>query len=98
MSAANGRALTVRIRDTPELQRAHDLMAMITRRDLPVAVDISEKDRLEMEIALDLLCWVLHHDRAAIFNDTLLAMEETLLEAGYERIEEGGRTYILRKG
>jgi hypothetical protein len=88
----------MRIRDAQELQRAHDLLSMLTREDLPVPVEISDRDRLEMEVAVDTLCWVLHHDRAAIFNDTLLAMEEALLKAGYGRIEEQGRTWMLRKG
>jgi hypothetical protein len=91
-------APVIRIRDAQELQRAHDLLSMLTRTDLPLPVEISDRDKSEMEVAVDMLCWVLHHDRAAIFNDTLLAMEEALVRAGYERIEEQGRTWMLRKG
>jgi hypothetical protein len=78
-----------RLRDLGAIQRAHDVLWAEVTGDVPFVLD--EHSRPLARVALDVLCWVLHHDHSDGFPKTLATIEQGLVARGYQFRRTGGR-------
>jgi hypothetical protein len=69
------------LRDEREIQRAHDILEAVVRGEVNVSVD--DESRAHIFGALDVLCWVLHHDHNHTFPSNLARIERAMERAGY---------------
>lgn len=65
-----------------EIQLAHDQIATLILADLPGVV-VTEENKKNMALALDVLCWVLDHNHNVTFAGNLETIKRTLEAAGY---------------
>jgi hypothetical protein len=72
-----------------EIVRAHDILETITH---DIEVKIPEDTKLAMIASLDVLCWILGHERGNDFIENLIMTEAELATQGLifvEKKEEG---------
>lgn len=60
------------MRSEAEIQRAHDMLSAVILGELPAP--LTEKTRLGLHAACDVLCWVLNHDHNPNFEKNLDAI------------------------
>jgi hypothetical protein len=73
------------LRPAGEIQRAHDLLLQLTMDGL-----LAKENQPKVIAALDVLCWVLHHDHNTTFGKNLDSIERLMQEAGFEFVENPG--------
>lgn len=68
------------MRDQLEIQRAHDLLEPIVRREVPAPGQL-DPERLAPIVRT--LCWVLEDDNAESFNCFLQTVEQAMARMGF---------------
>ena len=71
----------VEVRPAGEIQAAHDTLHSQVTGSAPFVLD--PDDKVLCHVALDVLCWVLRHDHANGFADTLTTIREGLAVRGF---------------
>jgi hypothetical protein len=83
-------------RTAGEAQRAHDLLVMILRGQIPqMKLNLEQKGTIIIQ--LDVLCWMLGHDHNHVFAHQMELAEEDLRKLGLE-IEDFGRLVYPNHG
>jgi hypothetical protein len=63
-----------------EIYRMHDIIQSILSEEFPVSLD--QEDKVTMLIVLNVLCWILGHDRGNIFLENMVRLEADLAMGG----------------
>jgi hypothetical protein len=69
--------MKIEIRDSMEIQRAHDMLHGIVIGEIPKEF-FTGKMQTAINIATDVLCWVLKHEHNEVFIKNLIAIEAHL--------------------
>jgi len=72
----------VMMRSLDEVQRAHDMLIGIVLDQALLAKAVNPKDLPFIVAALDVLCWLLHHDHNVSFAKNIAVIEARLREQG----------------
>lgn len=74
------------IRTQDEIQKAHDFLSMIALGEVPNPFNKNDpfagERMIGLTAALDVLCWILHHDHNPHFGANLKFIEEAFKNAG----------------
>lgn len=70
------------MRDEIEIARAHDLMVAIAMGEVPSPFSDSGVSMERLQVATDVLCWVLRHNHNQEFADNLAKIEAWLKARG----------------
>ena len=63
-----------------EIQRAHDILAAIILKEVPLQVRPEQMER--MLGSADVLCWLLDHDHNQSFTENLKRIEDAFAQMG----------------
>jgi hypothetical protein len=63
-----------------EIQRAHDILAAIILKEVPLQVKDEQMERLLG--SADVLCWMLEHEHNKSFQENLKRIEDTFQQMG----------------
>jgi hypothetical protein len=84
------------LRDPLQIQRAHDLLGVITVNQEMFINQIEPHTWPQITAALDVLCWLLGHQNNLTFNRNLADLEDLVTDTGLQLTDAGQIIYPAR--